>query len=272
MLRVPREQLEGELDERLALGRELLDREVRETEAVETLRNDFFTWSAVNEQILKQRFTTDEVAKRYAPVAFYSSGGAGSTPLARRLELVRKDIQHGQQQLVSIRQQLQYFDSAADPTGGAYHPVPTPSEDKTIFVVHGHDNVRKLEVARFLERTTGKTVVILHEQPHKGRTIIEKLEDHASEAGFAVVLLTGDDEGAERGGQARLRARQNVILELGFFLGALGRSRVVALYEEGVERPSDIDGVLYVSLAGQWMADLAKELRAADVDTDMSKA
>jgi hypothetical protein len=220
MLRVPREQLDGELDGRLVLGQELLDRQARDTEAVETLRNSFFTWSAVNQQILKQRFTTDEVAKRYAPVAFYSSGGAGSTPVARRLELVRKDVQHGQQQLVSIRQQLEYFDLAVEPTGGASHQMPTSSEDETIFVVHGHDDARKLEVARFLERTTGKAVVILHEQPHKGRTIIEKFEDHASEAGFAVVLLTGDDEGAAKGQPAQPRARQNVILERTWIAGS----------------------------------------------------
>jgi predicted nucleotide-binding protein len=272
MLRVPRDEFDRELEQRWELGRELLERGVSNAEAVEALQSDFRTWNAVNERLLKQRFTTDEVAKQYAPVAFFSSGGASSTPLARRLELMRKDIEHGQQQLASIRQQLEYFDSAVESTGGATHRVPTSSEDKTIFVVHGHDDARKLEVARFLENTTGKTAVILHEEPHKGRTIIEKLEDHGSDAGFAVILLTGDDEGAEIGGTVRPRARQNVILELGFFLGALGRSRVVALYDEGVELPSDINGVLYVSLAGQWKADLAKELGAAGISTDMGRA
>jgi predicted nucleotide-binding protein len=86
------------------------------------------------------------------------------------------------------------------------------------------------------------------------------------------VLLTGDDEARQRGAEQelRLRARQNVILELGFFVGALGRQRVVLLYEEGVELPSDISGVLYLPLdeAGAWKTRLAREMLEAGVRVD----
>jgi predicted nucleotide-binding protein len=70
------------------------------------------------------------------------------------------------------------------------------------------------------------------------------------------------------------RARQNVILELGYFLGRLGRSRVCALYVEGLEIPSDYSGVLYVKLDGDggWRLNLAKELKAAGLPVDMNKA
>lgn len=70
------------------------------------------------------------------------------------------------------------------------------------------------------------------------------------------------------------RARQNVILELGFFLGKLGRKRVCALYEEGVEIPSDYDGVIFVPLDknGAWHLSLAKELKAAGLSIDLNKA
>jgi predicted nucleotide-binding protein len=146
------------------------------------------------------------------------------------------------------------------------------SQGTKVFVVHGHDGEIKLEVAELLQRITGKRPVILHEQADSGRTIIEKFEDHASEAGFAVVLLTADDVGKAKGAATlNTRARQNVVLELGFFFGKLGRSRVVALYEEGVELPSDIKGVLYKSLAGNWHTELARELRAAGIEIDLSK-
>jgi predicted nucleotide-binding protein len=144
-----------------------------------------------------------------------------------------------------------------------------------IFVVHGHDQAALQEVARFLERL-GQEVIVLREQPNEGRTIIEKFEDYG-DVGFAVVLLTPDD----RGGSTRTpydeqhpRARQNVILELGYFLGRLGRSRVCALYAEGVEIPSDYSGVLYVKLDddGGWRLNLAKELKAAGLPVDMNKA
>jgi predicted nucleotide-binding protein len=143
-----------------------------------------------------------------------------------------------------------------------------------VFLVHGHDEAALHEVARFLEQLD-QQVIVLREQPNKGRTIIEKFEDY-TDVGFAIVLLTPDDKGGSvaLGDSQRLRARQNVILELGYFLGRLGRSRVCALYVEGVEIPSDYSGVLYVKLDGDggWRLSLAKELKAAGLPVDMNKA
>lgn len=144
-----------------------------------------------------------------------------------------------------------------------------------IFLVHGHDEGAIQGVARFLEKLD-QEVILLREQPNRGWTIIEKFEDY-SDVGFAVVLLTGDDHGGlatASNDQLRPRARQNVILELGFFLGRLGRSRVCALYVEGVEIPSDYSGVLYVKLdaEGGWRLQMANELKAAGLPVDMNKA
>ena len=134
----------------------------------------------------------------------------------------------------------------------------------------------KQTVARFLEKL-GLDVVILHEQPNEGKTIIEKLETHSSDVaiGYAVVLLTPDDVGklASDEGVTSPRARQNVILELGYFIGKLGRARVCALHSGGVETPSDYHGVIYIPLdeAGGWKLKLATELEAADFKIDRSK-
>ena len=99
-----------------------------------------------------------------------------------------------------------------------------------------------------------------------GRTIIQKFREEAKDVGFAVVLLSPDDETAE--GQSR--ARQNVILELGFFLGALGPERVAALKKGDVETPSDFDGVIYTAFdaGGSWKVALSKELQAAGYSID----
>ena len=137
-----------------------------------------------------------------------------------------------------------------------------PKPSKRVFVVHGHDEEAKQTTARFLEHI-GLEPVILHEQPNSGRTIIEKFEDHA-DVGFAVVLLTADDVAhpANAPTNASGRARQNVILELGYFIGRLTRRRVCALYKPGVEIPSDYQGVGYVELdpGGGWRTKLAQEL------------
>lgn len=117
--------------------------------------------------------------------------------------------------------------------------------------------------------------LVLREKPNEGQTIIEKFMALSSQAGFAVVLLTPDDRGgsnAEPYEKQKLRARQNVILELGFFLGKLGRKNVCALYNEGVEIPSDYQGVLYVKFdeSDVWQMNLAKEMKMAGLKVDMN--
>lgn len=141
---------------------------------------------------------------------------------------------------------------------------------RKVFIVHGHAGIEQ-SIARFLTHLALEPI-ILHEQPNQGRTIIEKFEDH-SDVGFAVVLLTADDVGGARNGQQHPRARQNVILELGYFIGRLGRGRVCALQQGGVELPSDILGVLWEALDehGAWKLKLAKELQAAKYEFDWSK-
>jgi len=140
-------------------------------------------------------------------------------------------------------------------------PGSKPTDSRKIFVVHGHDSQTKESVARFLERI-GLEPIILHEQPSSGLTVPEKLEAFSS-VGFAVILLTPDDIGglASEPDKLNPRARQNVILELGYFLGKLSRSRVCALYKN-VEIPSDYQGVLYVEYdtSGGWRTKLAQEL------------
>ncbi len=144
-----------------------------------------------------------------------------------------------------------------------------------VFIVHGHDENAKINVARFIEKL-GLEAIILHEQASKGKTIIEKFEEHASSSYFAVVLLTPDDVGypQQNKNEAKPRARQNVIFELGYFCGALGRNNACVLYKEGVEIPNDYLGVVYALLddGGAWQLQLAKEMKHAGLEFDMNRA
>ena len=143
-----------------------------------------------------------------------------------------------------------------------------------VFIVHGRDEGAKHTVARFLGELELEPV-ILDEKADRGRTIIEKFEQEAQEIGFAVVLLTADDEGRLRGEDSELspRARQNVVFELGYFFAYLGRSRVCALRKNDAEIPSDYQGVIYISMddAGGWKFQLAKELQAAGYEIDADR-
>ncbi|MBU1967554.1 nucleotide-binding protein [Patescibacteria group bacterium] len=143
-----------------------------------------------------------------------------------------------------------------------------------VFIVHGRDENNIKDTIAYFLKELGLEPVILHEQPNEGRTIIEKFEDYSSVA-YAVVLLTPDDLGglASEKPELSLRSRQNVVFELGYFIGKLGRKKVCALCQKGVELPSDFHGVLYVPLdeTGEWQSRLKKELEAVGLNIDLSK-
>lgn len=158
---------------------------------------------------------------------------------------------------------------------------------ENIFIVHGRDDKPKLELARMLEKL-GFNAIILSEQPDKGRTIIEKLEQETIDISYVFVILTPDDIGLQQVIQElskqyplvsefvknrpiissllEPRARQNVILELGYFVGKVGRDRVCCLYKGDVELPSDIHGVLFkkfVKSIEECYKAIVEELNAA---------
>ena len=144
---------------------------------------------------------------------------------------------------------------------------------KKVFLVHGHNNEIKETVARFLEKID-LYPIILHEQANKGQTIIEKFEEY-SDVSYAVVLMSPDDVGNSISNKDNLnfRARQNVIFELGYFFGKLGRKNVCALLNGDIERPSDYDGIIYIGFDNNdgWKMLLAKELKQAGLEFDGNK-
>lgn len=136
------------------------------------------------------------------------------------------------------------------------------NDHPAIFIVHGHDDALKSEVARTIEKL-GFEAVILHEQANRGKTIIEKLESEIDRVKFGIVLYTADDDGAN----GEKRARQNVVFEHGFLIGRLGRERVCVIMDDNVEKPSDSDGLVYIPRAN-WKYALVDELKAAGLDVD----
>lgn len=137
-----------------------------------------------------------------------------------------------------------------------------------VFIVHGHNGEIKQKVARLVEQQNIKPI-ILDEQPNAGKTIIEKFEQH-SNVGVTICLFTADDTGkANKEEEPKPRARQNVVLETGFFMGKLGRERLVIIAENGIELPSDMQGVVYIN--NNWEFAMLKELKNMGFDIDMNK-
>jgi predicted nucleotide-binding protein len=154
---------------------------------------------------------------------------------------------------------------------------------KDIFIVHGHSEEMKQTVARVVTKL-GLNPIILHEQANEGRTIIDKFEFNAENIQFAIILLSGDDlaasvkdlEGVKDGNvRERLekRARQNVVFEMGYFAGRLGRNKLFYLLQDGVSKPGDLDGLVYTpyDAVGAWRFELVKELKACGYDVDANR-
>jgi CheY-like chemotaxis protein len=147
----------------------------------------------------------------------------------------------------SLRDLLRQIQRKLEPSG----EVPAAPT----FIVHGRDETTKLAVKNYLQNTLSLgEPIVLHEQPNAGRTIIEKFEDYAAMSALVFVLLTPDDVGGngDDPDDQKRRARQNVIFEMGYFLGMIGRQsgRVILLYRPPLELPSDISGVIYVDISG----------------------
>ncbi len=138
-----------------------------------------------------------------------------------------------------------------------------------IFIVHGRDHAVRDDVELKLRRV-GLEPVILAETASRGMTIIEKIEAN-SDVAYAVVLYTACDLGKYKDDADLLpRARQNVVFEHGYMVAKLGRSKVVALVEHGVEEPGDLDGVVYISMDdSDWDMRLYRELRAAGIEVNI---
>lgn len=213
---------------------------------------------------LIDKFAADpDQAVQFSYTFYYS----GNNITANLQNMVRQMI------VPFVRDYIEYVKAQTGVVEPTLLPARTGPAARKVFIVHGHDEGAREQVRRYLELLKFEAI-ILHEQANRGRTIIEKIEEHG-EVGFAVVLLTPDDMGGVKGQEMQQpRARQNVLLELGYFIGRLTRSRVCALKRGDVEVPSDFGGVVYTPFdeAGGWKQLLGRELEAAGFEIDWNAA
>jgi predicted nucleotide-binding protein len=268
-----KEVFKKELKERILYGEECLKLEIKTIDDFEMIKKEYSLWHDYNLELLKQSFNEpyNEYRKEYDEI--HSLGYffiVGTTSLAQEIkDFVDKfnskvdSLKKLVQKIDLLKSSLVEFEDIKDKK--------TEFDKLNVFIVHGHDDLAKMETAKFIEQL-GLIPIILHEQASSGFTIIEKIENY-SNVGFGVVLYTPCDLGAKKGNETelKLRARQNVVFEHGFLIGKIGRKNVVALVKGDVETPNDISGVVYISMNNNWKLDLAKELRNTGFQVDMNK-
>jgi len=286
-LLIPREEAVDEIKSRWQKGEDLQSARIQDFNSLERFKDTVEEWSDYNRDLLLKIFDDSSIAEDYEAVDLPSFWDGGL--LSEAIKFQRQYLMKKNSRLLSVLKRLKLFPEVTESQEFSQER----SFGEKVFLVHGHDEGAKEKVARLIEKLD-LVCVILHEQDNEGRTIIEKFMDHAKdpEIGFAVVLMTPDDAGGElkeegvelvnlpglRYPNLKPRARQNVIFELGFFLGYLGRGRVCALMKEHEKRgeidaPTDYKGVLYIPLdeKGAWRIDLAKEMKSAGLPVDMNK-
>lgn len=270
---MPRVQVEEKLQDRINKGKDIQTTQISTVEQLSTLRDEQKKWNAYNVEYLSRCFDVQSISEAHSKV----SGWGALVMNANPQQKVKSFIDGIGGQITSLESILERLELIPEPVttapAHAYNPTRNTADNNSVFIVHGHDETAKVNVARFVEKL-GLDAIILHEQPNKGQTIIEKFESNAADVGFAIVLLTPDDIAASKDTptETTLRARQNVIMELGYFCAAHGRDKVCVLYKEDVEIPSDYIGVVYTELDDSegWHLKLAKEMKEADLNVDLN--
>ena len=218
-------------------------------------------WSEYNDILLVKLFNDDIVKIRYY-IPFNprdeSTDDEDITDIVEGVERTRKSIDS----LKRIRGHLELYDEPLQSTD-----TTQDSFGNDVFIVHGRDDGAKDSVARVVSEDLELKPIILQEEPDQGNTVIEKLERCSSNVGYAIALVTPDDIGTLKDiedDELNDRARQNVVFELGYFMGKLGRERVCLLLKDQVELPSDIGGIVYIYMDPNdgWKDRLQRNIRA----------
>ena len=221
----------------------------------------FVTWQTKTRRLLGKIFGEDSnELKSFSRIHFSPIGYAGSDA-----DMAASDRIACQSGLQRSRGTLRAYIEELEETTIDGEATELPLDFKKVFIVHGHDGELKQIVARLLEKQ-GIEAVILSEQPNQGMTIIEKIEAYSEGVDAAICLFTPDDEMKD----GSKRARENVVLETGYFIGKIGREKTIVIAADGVMNLSDLKGIVYVS-DKNWELDVLKELREIGYSVDFNK-
>lgn len=257
------------LQNQIFSAQKILDKEIRTDDELHDAEREKTKWHKFNSNYLMNCFNTDCIAKEYDSVN--TPDLTINSSIYQKTKSFKMSLHRLIDHLESIKDGLSFFQENLEQE--AFSIEKQSFKTNKIFIVHGHDETLKHKVARFVNKLELEAI-ILDEQANEGMTIIEKFEQHAKNAGYAIVLLTHDDMGYPKDTPSNIkpRARQNAIAELGYFLCALGRKNMAILCSDHIEIPSDFSGVIYLPTANdQWELRLATEMKAAGLNIDMNK-
>jgi len=272
VLRIPKAEAETQLDEQIAVGKELMSSPPTwpTLADVDALERQARQWTESNRTWLDKTLG-GEAAAEYRAASTHRYGYSATRDPVRKLIPLRNAVESEISKLKSIRGRLDMWEPEPDIEYSSH--TGRASSDAPIFIVHGRNTLRAESVAHTVSTVTGRRTIILRDQPHMGRTLMEKFEQHAAAVSYAIIVLTADDKGSLADEiETRPRGRQNVIFEMGYFYGLIGREHVSVLIQPGIEKPSDMDGIVYITYDdnGAWKTELFRELQNAGINIRLS--
>lgn len=255
ILKIPPEKADDLIEEKLVKGETLLKIKIKNIQQWKSAEIKFKNWNSENYELLKSIFKNNKVAKDYSSTA-WSIGSifVSDLKLSEKTNKLYKDIQEKLDKLNSIKLSLGIFKIKTE-TGKR-------DNSKRLFFIHGTNCSTKTSVINYL-KDLGLEPIVLQEFIAGGKTLIDEILTR-SEVKFAIVLLTPDNVGGYQPEKLKFRADQNVILELGIFVGLLGRKNVCGLYTRDLQLPEDYHGFEYTEIdrSGKWQKEVFQELKS----------
>jgi len=263
----PKEEVAQRLADFISEGEGIAAGPFRIEDDLHKARSLLTVWNEAGTTYLTRAFDDDSYARRFGG-GFERNRAIMFLGWEAGIENLQGDVREKVTQLQAVLRVLPELEEASGRPGEKSRPNEL---NNRVFLVHGHDHAMRNEVHLHLNHL-GLEVVVLSDRPNVGRSLIEKFIAEA-EVSYAVVLLSPDDLVGESSDDEppELRARQNVIFELGYFVGRLGRGAVCLVRKGDVEIPSDLTGVVYTNWASDWRMELTRELRAAGIPVDLTK-
>ena len=291
-LRVSKEEARQKIQAQIEKGQQLLCRQIRSDDELDKVGIEANNWSKYNTDLLIMLFDTPVPGDEYTNFNYsrltyddadniFIENPHVSDIHEYRMHEYQATMEDSISSLKGIRDRLELYDEPSETPQCSFDneeasDILQHASGTKVFIIHGRDDGARSDVALFV-RDLGLNEIILDRQPNDGLiAILDKFEREAKNADFAIVLLTPDDVGAlrdEADDRLKPRSRQNVIFELGYFMGKLGRKKVCLLIKGELENPSDLNGILYVPMdnSNGWQLKLGVEMQQAELPVDLNK-
>ena len=270
MLLIPKKEFQDQLIARIKIGEELLARQVQTQSQLNLAQKEYEIWNDQNSILLKQSFNDPQNEYKVGYDYINVKGGFFSSNSFEEIKMyLTQDLKIKVEYLTKLVEKLPKIKYKERKVTVYKTEIKEITSNNKVFIIHGHNDEIKSDVTRILEKL-GIEPITLHEKTNEN--LIEIIENNA-DAAFAIVLLSDDDLGkAQEENSLNPRAGQNVILELGYFIGKLGINRVCALHNNKIELPGDKHDLVYIPIdsSAHWQIDLAKKLKAAGYRIDIN--